>query len=81
METAELELSELCCMNRDGDKRLMWDKNDQAQVSDAERLFTEYKAKGYMAYRTNKQGQQSEIINKFDRSAERIIMQPRMIGG
>jgi hypothetical protein len=79
--TLEITPGMLCCMNDEGDKRIMWDANDYNQVNEAEALFNEYKGRGYLAYKTNKQGQSGEVINKFDAKAERIIMRPQMIGG
>jgi hypothetical protein len=83
METEAVESGTgmLCCMNEDGDKRIMWDSSNRNETSEAEKVFDEYKAKGYMAYRTDKHGQRGEIIDTFDVKAERIIMQPQMVGG
>lgn len=75
------ERNMLCCMNHEGDKRIMWDSNDPEGIKEAEMTFNEYKAKGYLAYRVNKKGDQGSVIDTFDPSAERIIMQPQMIGG
>jgi hypothetical protein len=73
--------SELCCMNHEGDKRIMWDSSAHDEIKEAEETFNEYKKKGYLAYRVNKKGDQGSVIDAFDPSAERIIMQPQMIGG
>lgn len=71
----------LCCMNEDGDKRIMWDSSNDGEITEARRVFDEYKAKGYLAYRTNSRGEKGTVIDKFDAKAERIIMQPQMVGG
>ena len=84
MSTATVELkpvSQLCCMNADGDKRLMWDSSDADATSEAEKTFQEYKAKGWLDYKTNAKGAEGQVIDKFDPYAERIIMRPQMIGG
>jgi len=73
--------SELCCLNHEGDKRLMWDPSNGEELKEAEATFDDYKKKGYMAYRVNKKGEEGAVIDSFDPSAERIIMRPQMVGG
>jgi hypothetical protein len=71
----------LCCLNEEGDKRIMWNSNDDTEVTEAAKVFAEFKARGYLAYKTDGKGQRGSVIDKFDASAERIIMQPQMVGG
>ncbi len=73
--------SELCCMNHEGDKRIMWDSQSKDEIKEAEETFNEHKAKGYMAYRVSKKGDEGSVIDTFDPAAERIIMRPQMVGG
>ena len=84
MATAVLEMKEsgvLCCMDETGDTRMQWDKSNPAEVAKAETRFNELRKKGYMAYTVNSKGDQGTVIDKFDPSAERIIMHSQMIGG
>lgn len=74
-------MSELCCMDYTGDKRIQWDSSNRDETKEAEQTFNDFKAKGYLAYRVNKKGDQGSVIDYFDPAAERIIMQPQMVGG
>lgn len=75
-------------MSRRGDDRLAWDMqkvevNDPeavAAIREAERIFTEERKKGATAFRVES-GQPVERIEKFDRTAEQIILVPRVVGG
>ncbi|HLG75565.1 MAG TPA: hypothetical protein VKX46_04085 [Ktedonobacteraceae bacterium] len=75
-------------MSRRGDDRLTWDEQ-KAQVGDpealaavreAERIFTQERAKGATAFRMVP-GKQAQRIEKFDPMAEQIVMVPRVVGG
>lgn len=74
-------ISELCVVDKTGDTRLMWDKSKAGEVAHAEKRFNELKALRYLAYKVKKDGTQGEVLQKFDPSAERIIMTPPMVGG
>ena len=49
-----------------GDRRLIWDANDQTQVEEAMILFEEYLAKGWKAYSTREDGTRGRRIYGFD---------------
>ena len=75
-------------MSRRGDDRVMWDlksveSNDPeavAAIKEAERIFNEERARGATAFKVES-GKTAERIDKFDRTAEQIVMVPRVIGG
>lgn len=75
-------------MSRRGDDRIAWDAqgvetNDPeavAAVREAERIFTEERKKGATAFRVES-GKTVERIDKFDRTAEQIVLVPRVVGG
>jgi len=75
-------------MSRRGDDRLAWDMqkvevNDPeavAAIREAERIFTEERKKGATAFKVES-GKPVERIEKFDRTAEQIILVPRVVGG
>lgn len=77
----EEELSELCELDVTGHTPIQWSKDNPDQVKAAKARFDELKAKRYMAYRVNRSGGQGEIIHDFDPNAERIILNPPMVGG
>ncbi|QBD81326.1 hypothetical protein EPA93_37270 [Ktedonosporobacter rubrisoli] len=75
-------------MSRRGDDRIMWDSNKLetsnpeavAAVQEAERIFKEERMRGATAFRVEP-GKPVERIEKFDRTAEQIVMVPRVVGG
>jgi hypothetical protein len=64
-----------------GDMPVNWDPNSPDEIEQAEATFDSLRAKGYAAYRVNKEGKRSELITKFDPALERIIMAPPLAGG
>jgi hypothetical protein len=71
----------LIILDETGDSRIQWDPNDPEQVAAARARFDELKAKRYLAYKVDKNGNKGEVISKFDPNAERIILHSQMIGG
>lgn len=69
-------------LDKTGDTRLIWDRNNEDEVDAARRLFNDLRSKHYTAYRAEgKEGSKGEVIRSFDPEAERIIMAPRLVGG
>ena len=75
-------------MSRRGDERVEWDLKKVvtsdpeaiAAIREAERIFTEERARGATAFKVEA-GKPVERIEKFDRTAEQIVMVPRVVGG
>jgi len=75
-------------MSRRGDERVEWDVNKieshdpeaVAAIREAERIFNEERARGATAFKVEA-GKTVERIDKFDRTAEQIVMVPRVVGG
>jgi hypothetical protein len=75
-------------MSRRGDERVVWDPekaeaNDSeavAAIREAERIFNEERARGATAFQVES-GKPVGRIEKFDRTAEQIVMVPRVVGG
>lgn len=75
-------------MSRRGDDRMAWDlkkaeTNDPeavAAVREAERIFNEERARGATTFKVEP-GKTVERIDKFDRTAEQIVVVPRVVGG
>lgn len=75
-------------MSRRGDDRVTWDKQKVsagdpeaiAAVREAERIFAQERAKGATAFRITP-GKPAERIERFDRTAEQIVLVPRVVGG
>ena len=75
-------------MSRRGDDRITWDSNKaevhdaeaMAAIREAERIFNEERARGATAFKVEP-GKPVERIDKFDRTAEQIVVVPRVVGG
>jgi hypothetical protein len=75
-------------LSSQGDTVLTWDKEKVEAgdpgaleaIREAERIIREAQAKGGVAFRV-KPGQPAERIEDFDKSAEEIVVIPRIVGG
>jgi hypothetical protein len=75
-------------LSKRGDDRVNWDARRlavgdpeaEAAVREAERIFTEQRAKGATAFRVDAD-KRTTRIDEFDPTAEQIVMVPRVIGG
>ena len=75
-------------MSRRGDDRITWNNSKAethdaeaiAAVREAERIFTQERAKGATAFKVEP-GKPVERIEQFDRTAEQIVIVPRVVGG
>lgn len=65
-----------------GDTRIIWDRDNPAEVENAKRTFSDLRKKGYIAYSVSgKSGEKGKVINEFDEDAERLILAPAVAGG
>ena len=75
-------------MSRRGDERVVWDNekvesNDLdavAAIREAERIFNQERARGSTAFKVES-GKPVKRLEQFDRTAEQIVMVPRVVGG
>jgi hypothetical protein len=75
-------------MSRRGDDRITWDEQKvlagdpeaAAAIREAERIFSQERVKGATAFRIDP-GKPAERIEQFDRTAEQIVLVPRVVGG
>lgn len=73
---------QMAVMGKEGDTKVIWDRNKPAEVEVARDTFNKLKKKGYMAYQvTGKDGKQGEVMHEFDAQAERVILVPQVVGG
>jgi len=62
---------------KDGDKRVVWDCHDLAQINDAKTMFDELVAQGLVPYKVGTDGRAtSEVMDEFDPAAEEVIFLP-----
>lgn len=75
-------------MSRKGDERVVWnqqkaeaqDPEALAAVREAERIFSEERMRGATAFKVES-GKPAQRIETFDRTAEQIVIVPRVVGG
>jgi hypothetical protein len=75
-------------LSRQGDDHITWDEqklpmNDPetlAAIREAERIFSETRAKGATAFRVET-GKSPQKIDQFDPTAQQILIVPRVVGG
>jgi hypothetical protein len=63
----------------EGDLRLTWDKENEAEVALAAKVFTEYTKKGWLAIGEDL-GKKAQIFT-FNPDLERIVLAPLAMGG
>lgn len=73
--------STLHVLDDTGDTRIEWDKDNPTEVNLAEKHFKELKKKGYLTYKSRRDGSRAEVIQRFDPTVERIVASPQTVGG
>ena len=74
-------MGEMAIMGRQGDTKIIWDRNNSDEISAAQRLFNDLRGTGYLAFSVQKGGEKGVQIFYFDPQAEKIILAPPMRGG
>lgn len=69
----EKRTGQLTFLSQSGDDKIVWDCDDVAQTSDAEKQFNKWKKDGYQMFKVGKKGKQTPIT-KFDPNAEEILV-------
>ena len=81
-------MSTLHLLSRHGDIKVDWDYkaaeagdlDAQAAIAEAERILEEARGQGGTAF-LGREGQPAQVIDRFDRTAEKIVVVPRIVGG
>jgi hypothetical protein len=69
-------------LDRTGDSRHIWDRNNADEVSEARALFTRMtQEKKFQAWSVTRKGDKDQRITEFDPAAEKIIFSPALVGG
>jgi hypothetical protein len=74
------EMASQIVMDRTGDTRHIFDKQDRAEVAKAEQRFKELTGAGFTAALRTGPGEQ-RIIRSFDPTADETLFYPRLVGG
>jgi hypothetical protein len=64
-----------------GDTKTIWDPKSEDEVEVAEQQFKKLIAKGYTAYKVDKEGNKSSQVKSFNKAYEKLIFVPPMAGG
>lgn len=75
------EMSEMRVMGKQGDTKILWSADNDAEVKAAREHFNSLRAKGMLAFSVKRNGDKGEQITEFDPNAEKIIMAPQIRGG
>jgi len=59
--------------DENGDRRIIWDRNDPLQMKEASELFYDYIKRGWKCYGTDRHGNKSKRIQAFDPGKQEII--------
>ena len=71
-------------LSKDGDMRIVWDRDQLSEINDAKNKFDELVGKGMVPYKVDPSGQKTaELMTVFDPSAEEILFSPikMLVGG
>lgn len=75
-------MAELAILDRTGDVKQIWDKDNADEVAAAKETFDKLRKKGYLAYAVKgAKGEKGTQLHEFDPAAERIILAPALVGG
>ena len=68
-------------MDRNGDTRHHFDRDDAKAVASAEKLFLGLTSQGYRAVALAENGEPGELLSSFDAKTERMLFIPQLKGG
>lgn len=72
---------EMRVMGKEGDLKVIWDSEKDAEVEAARKQFDDLTKKNYIAFSVKKDGEKNEKISKFDPNFEKMILVPMLKGG
>lgn len=79
--TGSMGMGEISALDETGDTKTIWDTDKPDEVEVAREQFDKLKKKGYVFYTVKKNGEQGEVMHKFDPEAGKMIAVPRVVGG
>lgn len=68
-------------IGKEGDVKIEWNPDNDAEVKLAEKTFKENTKKGFLAFRMYGDGKKGEQLHEFDKYAEKILLIPPVQGG
>lgn len=84
-DTAVLERpvtqGEMRVLDRTGDLKIIWNSDNEAEVTHARDTFKKMTDQGYSAFSVKKDGSPGKRLASFDPDVEAMILVPRIVGG
>jgi metallophosphoesterase superfamily enzyme len=77
----ESEVGVMVILDRSGDTRHTWDRNNAGEVEAMGEIFDTMIDKGYQAWSVTRKGNKDQRITEFDPQAEKVIFAPALVGG
>lgn len=74
-------MGEMRWLSEEGDLKVIWNPDNDEEISAARDQFDRLIKKGYKAFSVKKDGNQGKEIKAFDEEAGKIIMTPGLVGG
>lgn len=71
----------LAILDATGDTKIIWDRDNDDEISAAKRTFNDLIKKGFAAFSVKKNGDQNKKVTEFDPDEEKLILIPPMAGG
>lgn len=71
----------LCVLSARGETKVEWELDVAETVREAERIFRENAARGYVAFTADVDLDTSRQIREFEPKASRIVQSPPLVGG
>jgi len=78
--TPEVKKNRMLILDKTGHSTVEWAVDDEIETLEASKKFAEHVSKGGLAYKTTGPGE-AEAIERFDKTAEEIILTPQLYGG
>ncbi len=67
---------------KEGDKRLVWNRMSMGDIAEAGRMFDQFIKEGLSAYRVGGDGRQGAPMDRFDPTAEEVLFLPiKLVAG
>jgi hypothetical protein len=75
-------MGEMRIMGKEGDVKVIWDKNKDVEVMVAKEQFEKLMEEGYTAFEVGRTGRKtSKKVEEFDADLGSLIMVPKIAGG
>lgn len=74
-------MGEIRVLDKTGDTKVIWDKENEIEVEVAEDQFYSLLEKGFKAFKVKKDGTAGQSVKTFNSNEEKYIFVPALVGG